>query len=130
MRYATGHQQQNERAQTVAKTRRCRAMLEKGSEEGLLVKAEPLGLAEKLSRRIVDVRVVNGALLLDADPAWAWAINTVLVMKGVRVTELRPTRFAEQPSQGQSGAVHCLGLRMEEYKDEKNDLNGEEKVEN
>jgi hypothetical protein len=64
-------------------------MAEKGIEEGLLVRAEPLGLAEEVSRRIVDVRVVDGALLLDADPAWAWAINIVLVTKGVMVSELR-----------------------------------------
>jgi hypothetical protein len=31
---------------------------------------------------------VDGALLLDADPAWAGAINTVLVKQGVRVSEL------------------------------------------
>jgi hypothetical protein len=35
-----------------------------------------------------EVHVVDGALLLDADPAWAGAINTVLVAKGVRVSEL------------------------------------------
>ncbi len=64
-------------------------MAEKGSEEGLLVRAEPLGLAEEISRRMVDVQVVDGELLLDASPAWAWAINTVLVMKGLRVSELR-----------------------------------------
>jgi hypothetical protein len=64
-------------------------MSENGSEEGLLVRAEPLELAENVSRRMVEVRVVNGALLLDADPAWAWAINNVLVMKGLRVSELR-----------------------------------------
>jgi hypothetical protein len=63
-------------------------MPEKGSEEGLLVRAEPLGLAEEISRRMVEVQVVDGALLLDADPAWAWAINTVLVMKGLKVSEL------------------------------------------
>jgi hypothetical protein len=56
--------------------------------EGLLVKAEPLGRAEEIVRMIVDVRVVDGALLLDADPTWAWAINTVLVMKGLKVSEL------------------------------------------
>jgi hypothetical protein len=66
-------------------------MPENGSEDGLLVRAEPLELAENVSRRIVEVRVVNGALLLDADPAWAWAINNVLVMKGLRVSELRRT---------------------------------------
>jgi hypothetical protein len=70
--------------------RRFWAMLENGIEEGLLVRAEPLGLAEEISHRMVDVvRVVDGALLLDADPAWAGAINTVLVKKGVRVNELR-----------------------------------------
>jgi hypothetical protein len=31
---------------------------------------------------------VNGALLLAADPAWARAINAVLVKKGVRVSEV------------------------------------------
>jgi hypothetical protein len=37
---------------------------------------------------MVDVWVVDGVILLDADPAWARAINTVLVTKGVRVSEL------------------------------------------
>ena len=64
-------------------------MLENKSGEGLLVRAEPLGLAEEISNRMVEVvRVGDGALLLDADPAWAGAINTVLVKKGVRVSEL------------------------------------------
>jgi hypothetical protein len=36
-----------------------------------------------------DVLVVDGALMLDADPTWAGAINTVLVKRGVRVSELR-----------------------------------------
>jgi len=64
-------------------------MTENGREEGLLVRAEPLEWAEEISQRMVDVvRIVDGALLLDADPAWAGAINTVLVMKGVRVNEL------------------------------------------
>ena len=57
--------------------------------EGLLVKAHPLEQAERISRSMVEVQVVDGALLLDADPAWAGAINTVLVTKGVRVSELR-----------------------------------------
>ncbi len=58
--------------------------------EGLLLRAEPMERAEELARRMVEeVRVVDGALLLDADPAWAGAINTVLVKKGVRVSELR-----------------------------------------
>jgi hypothetical protein len=56
--------------------------------EGLLVKAEPLEQAKRIGRSMVDVRVVDDALLLDADPAWAGAINTVLVTKGVRVSEL------------------------------------------
>jgi hypothetical protein len=38
----------------------------------------------------VGVRVVDGALLLDADPAWAEAINTVVATKGVRVSEMCP----------------------------------------
>ena len=67
-------------------------MLENASAvaEGLLVRAEPLGLAEEISQRMVHVeRTMDDALLLDADPAWAGAINTVLVMKGVRVNQLR-----------------------------------------
>jgi hypothetical protein len=66
-------------------------MLENGSGEALLVRAEPLELAEEVCHRMVDVvRVMDDTLLLDADPAWAGAINTVLVKKGVRVSELRP----------------------------------------
>ena len=58
--------------------------------EGLLVRVEPLGLAEEFSHRMVDVvRVQDGVLLLEVDPQWAGAINTVLVKKGVRVNELR-----------------------------------------
>ena len=63
--------------------------------EGLLVRAEPLGLAEEISHRMVDVvRANDGAHLLDADPGWVGAINTVLVMKDVRVSELaRSSRY-------------------------------------
>jgi hypothetical protein len=51
----------------------------------LLVRAEPLRLAEEISQRMVDVvRVVDGALYPEADPEWAGAIDTVLVKKGVR----------------------------------------------
>jgi hypothetical protein len=65
-------------------------MKENGREEALLVRAEPLGLAEEISQRMVDVvRVEDGALLLEVDPRWAGAINTVLVTKGVRVNEIR-----------------------------------------
>jgi hypothetical protein len=73
-------------------------MLENGSaEEGLLVRAEPLEWAEEISQRMVDVvRLIDGALLLDADPAWAWAINMVLVDKGVRVDELARTKEIHQ----------------------------------
>jgi hypothetical protein len=60
--------------------------------EGLLVRAQPLEQAEHISRLMVDVRVADGVLLLDADPAWAEAINTVLATKGVRVSELCPIR--------------------------------------
>jgi hypothetical protein len=67
--------------------RRYREMAGKRNE-GLLVKAHPLEQAERISRSMVWVRVVDGALLLEADPAWAGAIKTVLVTKGVRVIEL------------------------------------------
>jgi hypothetical protein len=62
---------------------------------GLLVRAEPLRLAAEVSQKMVKTRVIDGALLLDADPAWAWAINTVLVEKGLRVSELRPGSISE-----------------------------------
>ena len=58
---------------------------------GLLVKAQPLEQAERISRSMVEVRVADDALLLAADPALAEAINTVLVKKGVRVSELYVT---------------------------------------
>ena len=85
-------------------------MLENGSEEGLLVRADPLGLAEEVSRRMVDVvRVVNGVFLFDADLAWAGAINTVLVKKGVRVSELchlrRPLQTGYRPSARQRSSL-------------------------
>ena len=61
--------------------------------ERLVVRAHSLEQAERISRSMVEVRVVDGALLLDADPTWAGAINTVLVKKGVRVSELcRPQK--------------------------------------
>jgi hypothetical protein len=61
------------------------------------VRAEPLMLAEELSRTMLDVvRVVDGALLLDADPTRADAINTVLVKKSARVSELRDVRRLQQ----------------------------------
>ena len=73
-------------------------MTENGSKEGLLVKAEPLALARSVCEELVDeVRIMDGALLVTADPAWAWAINTVLVTKNVRVSELRRAGISEQP---------------------------------
>ena len=61
--------------------------------EGLLVRAHPLEQAERISRSMLEVRVVDGALLLDADPTWAGAINTVLVTQGVKVSKLcRPQK--------------------------------------
>jgi hypothetical protein len=96
MRYATAHQHK-ERARTVATARRCKAMKEKGREEGLLVRAEPFERAEEISKRMVDVvRLEDGALLLEVDPEWAGAINTVLVKKGVRVDEIRKQSTAER----------------------------------
>jgi hypothetical protein len=78
-------------------TRRCRAMKEDQTREGLLVRAEPLQWAREISRRMVDVvRVEYGALLLDADPELAGAINTVLVKWGVRVKEIRKQTMAER----------------------------------
>ncbi len=72
--------------------------VDNNSSEGLLVRAQPLGAAEQISRRMVDVHVMEGALLLDAEPAWAGAINTVLVTKGVRVSELcRPQKDVTLP---------------------------------
>jgi hypothetical protein len=115
-RYATGHRQK-ERARTVAKTRRCQAVLEYSSEEGLLlVRAESLGLAEEVSRRMVDVvRVVDGALLLNADLTWVGAVNTVLVKKGVRVSELRqlrrPLQTGYRPSAQQRSSLRGKDAR-------------------
>ena len=54
-------------------------------------------LAEEISRKMVDVvRVVDGALLLDADPTRADGINTVLVKKSAKVSELRDVRRPQQ----------------------------------
>jgi hypothetical protein len=63
-------------------------MMIENRTEDLLVRAEPQGLAEELCNRMVNVRVVDDTLILDVDPTWAGAINTVLVEKGVRVSEL------------------------------------------
>ena len=47
--------------------------------ECLLMRARPLGAAKEISSRMVDVQVVDGALLLDPDLAWAGPTNTVLI---------------------------------------------------
>ena len=61
----------------------------RSASEGLLVMAEPIEWTEEVCRRMVKVvRTRGDALLLDADPAWAWAINKVLVSKGLQVNEL------------------------------------------
>ena len=58
--------------------------------EGLVVRAEPIKLAERICERLVtDVQVMDGSVLwLGVEPAWAGAVNTVLVKKGVRVSQL------------------------------------------
>jgi hypothetical protein len=69
----------------------------KGSEGLLVVRAEPLRHAERICNNLIEgVRVVDGALLLEADPAGAEAINAVLVERGVRVSELWPTPREEE----------------------------------
>ena len=59
-------------------------------EVGLLVAAEPLALADRICRRLVaEVRTTtDGNLLLYANPDLAGAVNTVLVKKGVTISEL------------------------------------------
>jgi hypothetical protein len=70
---------------------------EKESEGfSLVVRAEPLEQAQRICKCLIKgVRVTDGgALLLEADPAWAQAINTVLVEKGVKVSQLCPRRIS------------------------------------
>lgn len=73
--------------------------------DGLLMRAQPLGAAEEISRRIVDVQVMGDTLLLDADPAWAGANNTFLVKKGLRVNELRAVSDMSLPEDKSRGSV-------------------------
>jgi hypothetical protein len=81
-------------------------MSHNGSEGLLLVRAEPLRLTEQISRTMVDVaKVADGALLLEADPSWAGALNTVLANKGARVSELRRMSTSQQTGQ-QRAARH------------------------
>jgi hypothetical protein len=67
---------------------------EKGSEGfSLVVRAEPLEQAQRICKNLIKgVRLTEGgALLLEADPAWAQAVEAVLVERGVKVCELCPT---------------------------------------
>ena len=83
--------------------------------EGLLMRAQPSREAEQISRRMVDVQVVNGTLLLGADPSWAGAINTVLIKKGVRVNELRSVSdisSSEECGSGRSARSLCQKERF------------------
>jgi len=58
---------------------------EYGSEEGLVVRVEPLQMAKWICELMVErVRVVDGALELDVDPSYGDAITTVLAKKGMR----------------------------------------------
>ena len=76
--------------------------------EGLLVRAEPLRLARQVCQRFVkEVREADGALLLAADPALAAASNTVLVKKGLKISELRRMKFLEKSK------MHCPPSRHE-----------------
>ena len=72
-------------------------MNESATQEGVLVRPEPLALAEEISQRMADVvRVEEGALLLEADPEWAGAIYAVLVERGVEIKEIRKQSKAER----------------------------------
>jgi hypothetical protein len=75
----------------------------KERRKGLLVRAEPLEQAERISNSIAEVRVVDGALLVAADPGWAGAINMVLAKKGVRVSEVCVTAKDEPEATSRSG---------------------------
>jgi hypothetical protein len=57
---------------------------------GLSVRAESLGLVERMCRRMVDVvRVGDHSPLLAANAAWTPTMNTVLVKKYLTLTEFR-----------------------------------------
>ena len=76
-------------------------MMIENRTEGLLVRAEPLEQAEELCNRMVEARVVEDALWLNADPAWVEAINTVLVEKDVNVSELTKSSRYSAASSGE-----------------------------
>ncbi|MDQ3862131.1 MAG: hypothetical protein M3317_01255 [Actinomycetota bacterium] len=59
----------------------------------MLLKAEPLEQAATVSRKMADVeRTTDGALLLNADPAWVASIKEVLASKDVRVSKISVRR--------------------------------------
>ena len=63
--------------------------------EGLWVRAEPLGEAERLLgslRGVEEVARDDGGLRIAAEPAAAPTINRALVEAGIAVSELRPDR--------------------------------------
>jgi hypothetical protein len=69
-------------------------MVEK-RHEGLLVEASPSERAEEVLRRMVEVQEVNGMFFLEAAPAWAQAIETVLEEGGIEVEQLRRARLED-----------------------------------
>jgi hypothetical protein len=48
---------------------------------------------------MVEVEIVDGGLPLDPDPAWARAINTILIKEGIRVNALRPVSDVSLPKE-------------------------------
>ena len=70
-------------------------MNELRGREGLWLRAEPLGEAERLLgslRGVEEVARHDGGLRIDAEPAAASTINRALVEAGIAVSELRPDR--------------------------------------
>ena len=60
---------------------------------GVLVRAEPLGLAARISGQLAGVTAVHerdGALFLEADPSRTGEINRKLTNAGLEVSEVRP----------------------------------------
>ena len=66
-------------------------------EEGLLVRPSSSNGPRRSPRGWSMWCALRTALLLEVDPQWAGAINTVLVKKGVRVDELHKETTAERP---------------------------------
>ncbi len=59
----------------------------------MLLKAEPVEQAEAVSRKMGDVeRTTDGALLLNANPAWVASIKEVLASKVFRVSKISVRR--------------------------------------